>query len=80
MLSSRKIPSNTHKRRRKISNTNLDDNSNREQDLKMTSNDLEMTSEEPIINEKSKLKGGSVHEIDKINVEYLDEILSNDNL
>ena len=43
MLSSYKIPSNSHKRRPKILNTNLDDFSNREYDLRrpqLASNDL----------------------------------------
>ena len=33
-----------------------------------------------ITKKKTKLKGGSMHEIDEINGEYLDEILHNTNL
>ena len=43
MLSPYRIPSNSLKRRQKISNINLDDDSHRERDLKrppLTSNDL----------------------------------------
>ena len=43
MFSPYRIPPGSHKRRQKILNTNLDDNSNREHDLKgpqMTSNEL----------------------------------------
>ena len=79
MLSPYRIPGNSHKRRQKDSNTNLDDNFYREHDLKTS----QMTSKEPtnenVISLRSKnrnsLKGGSMHEIDDINDESLDEIL-----
>ena len=76
MLSPYKIPINSHKRRQKILNTNLDDNSNGDHDLKLTSNDFKRPHKvEPI--EKIKLKGGG--NIDII-VEYLDDNIHNINL
>ena len=74
LLSPYKIQSNSHKGRQNLSNINLDDNSNRELGLKKTSNDLKLTSKEPITNIQSKLKGGSMQEIGEINDEELDEI------
>ena len=63
-------PNNTNKRTKKTSNTNFDNISHREHDLKrpqMTSNDLKMTSKN--VNENGKkvktknhLKSGSLHE------------------
>ena len=54
-------PNNTNKRAKKCKNTNFDNNSLHEYDLKraqMTSNDPKMTSNEPVKNKKNKLKGG----------------------
>ena len=87
MLSPYRIPSNSHKRRQKISNTNLDDDSHRERDLKRPQK-IELvkpvsnavTTVNDTTNDKNKLKGGSVHEIDEINDEYSDEILHKNNL
>ena len=53
------IPNNTNKRRKKASSTNFDNNSHRDPDLKrpqMTSNDLKMTSNEPVRNKKTNSK------------------------
>ena len=63
MLSPYRIPSNTHKRIRNISNTNLDDDSHRKHDLRrprITANDkrFQIKSKEHIIKERSKIKGG----------------------
>ena len=63
MLSPYRIPPNSHKRRQKTSNTNLDDDSNHKHDLEtpqITSNHLkrlQTASKKPITNKKSKLKG-----------------------
>ena len=55
MLSPYRInPNNTNKRTKKFKNTNFANNSHREQDLKRP----QMTSNEPVKNKKSKLKGG----------------------
>ena len=69
---SRIPPKNAHERIQKISNTTLDDNSNREDDIKRP----QITSKEPVI-QKSKLKGGGNFET-KDNC--LDENLHNNNL
>ena len=75
MLSPYRIqPNNTNKRTKKAKNTNFDSNSHHEPDVDMTSNDLKTTSNEPVKNKKSKLKGGSNTEI---NEHYLDKILKN---
>ena len=80
MLSPYRIhPNNTNKRVKKGENTNFDNNSHRDPDPKrhqMTSNDLNVTSNETVKNEKNKLKGGANIEI---NEHYLDEILHNIN-
>ena len=58
----RNHPNTTSKRSKKVSNTNLDNNSNREHDLKrrqLTSIDLKTTLNEPVKNKKNKLKGGA---------------------
>ena len=88
MLSTYRIPSNSHKRRQMISDKNLDDNSNHEHDLKrhqITSNDLKgprttSNADSTTTNKKSKLKGGSMDEIDQKKEEYSDKILHNRNL
>ena len=87
-LSTYRIPSNSHKRRQMISDKNLDDNTNHEHDLKrhqITSNDLKgsrtiSNADSTSNNKKSKLKGGSMHEINQKKDEYSDEILHNRNL
>ena len=64
MLSPDRIPpNNTNKRRQKISNTNLDDDSHRERDVKrpqLTSNE---SSPETVKPKKNKLKAGANTEI-----------------
>ena len=78
MLSPYRIqPNNTNKRIKKSKNTNFNNNSHHEPDVKrpqMTSNVLKMTSNEPVKNKKNKLKSGSNFEI---NEHYLDEIFQN---
>ena len=77
MLSPHRIPPNSHKRRQKISN----DNSNRENGFKMTSNDPKRPQKievvKPKTTKKNKLNGGFLGEKHEINNEYLDEILHN---
>ena len=51
-------PNNTNKRTKTVKNTNFDNNSHHEYDLKMTSNDLKTTSNEPVKNKRNKIKGG----------------------
>ena len=48
-------PNNTNKGTKKVKNTNFDNNSSRDPDLKMTSNDLKPTSNEPVKNKRNKL-------------------------
>ena len=76
MLSHYRIhPNNTNKRIKKGKITNFDNNTQRDPDLKrhqMTSNDLNMTSNETVKIEMNKLKGGANIEI---NEHYLDESL-----
>ena len=77
MLSPYRInPNNNNKRTKKVKNIDFNNDSNHEHDCKMTSNDLKTTSNEPVKNKKSKLKGGSKIEI---GVHYVDEILQNNN-
>ena len=59
-----------HTGKQKTLNTNLDN-------IKVTSNDLKMTSNEPVKNKKNKLKGGANIEITE---KYLDEIVHNNYL
>ena len=84
-------PNITNKRSEKVSNTNLDNNSQCEHDLKrpqLTSNDLVKpdTNTEFIIKRtsnkrnKSVLKAGSAHEIVEFIEKYLDKIFHNNNL
>ena len=97
MLSPYRMRSNSHKRRQNISNIKLNENSNREHNIKrpeVTSNDLQRPQKNKLgkpnsnadsavnrtTNKKSKLKGGSMHEIDEINDEYLDKIFHKNNL
>ena len=80
MLSPYRInANNTNKRTKKASNTNSNNNSLHEPDVKrpqMTSKDLKMTSNEPVRNKKTKLKSDANIEI---NEHYLDEVLQNNN-
>ena len=89
MLSPYRInPNKTNKRTKKAKNTNFDNNSHHEQDLKrpqITSN--EHNRPRPTSNENSKkvktrnnLKGGSVQVNLEINEHYLDGILDNNNI
>ena len=80
-------PNNTNKRRRKCSNTNLNDKLNREHDLErlqMTSNDLYKP--EAVVKKttnkrnKNVLKAGSVHENFEIDDDYLDEFPHKNNI
>ena len=75
------IPNNTHKRTKKASHSNSDNNSHRKHDLKrtqMTSNDIKTTR----TNKKNKniLKAGSTHENIETNDQYLDELLVNNHI
>ena len=83
MLSPYRInPQYTNTRTKKVSNTNFDNNSQLNPDVKrsqLTSNDLKTTSKEPGKNKKNELKGGFVHDTVEINEHYLDEILQNNN-
>ena len=68
-------PNTTNKRSKNDSNTNLDNNSHRERDLKrhqLTSIYLKTTSNEPVKNKKNKLKGGANIEF---NEKLSDEIM-----
>ena len=82
MLSPYRInPKNTNKRTKKTSNTNFDNNSQSDSDVKrlrLTSNDLKTNPK----SNKSKhvLKAGSVQENIEINEHYLDEILDNNKI
>ena len=63
-----------------VSDTNFDNNSRPNSDakrLRLTSIDLKPTSNEPVKNKKSKLKGGGNVEI---NDRSFDEILDNNNI
>ena len=75
-------PNNANKRTKKVSNTNFNNNSQPNLDVKRpqkTSNDLKTTSNEPVIKKRNKLKGGSFHNNVENNEHYLDEILQNNN-
>ena len=82
-------PINSNKRTKKALNTNIDNNSHHERELKRpqkTSNDLKRYQPTSNINVKSlksknknNLKGGSTHEKIEINEYCLDEILHNNN-
>ena len=89
MLSPYKIHSNnTNKQRKKGKNTNFDNNSHHDPDLKrpqMTSNDLkrpQSTSDENGKKTKTKnnLKGRFVHNNVQIDEQYSDEILDNSDI
>ena len=49
---------NTNRRTETAKNFNFDNNSHHEHDLKMTSNDLKTTSNEPVKNKRNKLESG----------------------
>ena len=75
-------PNNTNKRTKKASNTNSDNNSHHERDVKrleMTSNAFKTTQTNTNLDEKNKnnVQTGSVHENTEINEHYLDESLLN---
>ena len=75
-------PNNTNKRTKKTSNSNFDNNSHPEFDVKrprLTSNDLETNTKS---NKKNKhvLKVGFLQESIEINKHYLSEILNNNNI
>ena len=56
ILSPYRIPSNTHQKRQRNPNKNLNDDSQRKRDLEkpqMTSNDLKMSSKGPITNRRN---------------------------
>ena len=80
-------PNNTKKRTKKAKNTDFDNSSHHEANVKkpqMTSNDLkrpQSTSNENSKKTKTKtnLKGGSIQESVEINDQYLDENLQNNN-
>ena len=81
MLSPYRInPSNTNKRAKKVENTNFNNVSLHEPDVKrpkMTSNDLKTTQTKSNKKNKNVLKAGSVQEDTEINEHCLDEILKN---
>ena len=81
MLSPYRIdPNNSNKRTKKVKNTNFDNNSHHEVDVKrpqMTSNDLKTTQTKSNKKNKIILKAGSVQENIETNEHYLDEILKN---
>ena len=77
-------PNNTNKRTKKVSNTNSDNNSHRERDLKrlqLTSNDVAKPETKTKRNQKKKsvLKAG-MQENFEINDQYLDEFLDNNDI
>ena len=84
MLSPYRIqPNNTNKRTKKTLNTNFDNNSHHEPDVKrpqMTSNDLKTTQTKSNKKNKNILKAGSVQENFEINEHYLDEILDKNDI
>ena len=76
MLSPYRInTNNTKKRSKKALNTDFDNNSHHEADVKMTSNDLKSTQTKSNKKNKNDIKGGSVQENVEINEHYLDKIL-----
>ena len=86
MLSPYRInPKNNHKRTKNVKNTDFDNNSHHEVDVKrhqMTSNDLkrpQLTSNESSKKTKTKnnLKAGSIQQNIEIDEHYLDKVLKN---
>ena len=83
MLSAYRIPSSSHKRRQKVSNTNLDENSQHEHDLKrpqLTSKDFKKHQKTSTAKKYRKVGLCPLHEISEYNDEYLVEILHSKNL
>ena len=74
MLSPYRINPNNVKKQQKKAKI---DNNGEPKRAQMTSNDLKITSNEPVKNKKNKLKGGSIQESIEINEHYLDKILKN---
>ena len=75
----RNNPNNTNKRTKKASNTNFNNNSHHEPDVKRPqniSNELKITSNETVKNKRNKVKG---EENTEINEHYSDEALQNNN-
>ena len=77
-------PNNTNKRKKKTSNTDFDNNSHRDPEVKrpqMPSNDFKRPQSTPNENgkkvKKNNLKGGVVHNNIEINDQKLNEILNN---
>ena len=78
----RNKPNNSNKRTKKVKNTDFDNDSNHEHDLKrpqMTSNDLKRPQSTSKTKSKNLLKGGFVQDNIEINEHYLDKILDNNN-
>ena len=84
MLSPYRInPNNTNKQTKKAKNTNFDNNTHHETDVKrpqMTSNDLKISQKKSNRKNKNNLKAGSIQENIEINEHFLDEILDNNNI
>ena len=86
MLSPYRIhPNTTNKRSKKVSNTELDNNSRRDLDVERpqrTSNDLKKTQTNTKSNTRNKsvLKVGSMQENIEFNEHYLEEILDNNDI
>ena len=85
MLSPYRIsPNNVKKRPKKVKNTDFNDDSHQEADVKrpqLTSNDLKRPqSTSNKTKTKNSLKGGSIQENIEINEHYLDKILKNNNI
>ena len=77
MLSPYRINPNNVKKQQKKAKI---DNNGEPKRAQMTSNDLKITSNEPVKNKKNKLKCGSIQENIEINEHYLDKILKNNNI
>ena len=66
-------PNNNHKRTKKVKNTDFDNDSHHEADVKRP----QMTSNENSKKTENNLKGGSIQENIEINEHYLDKVLKN---
>ena len=79
MLSPYRInPNNNHKRSKKVKNTDFDNKSHNEADVKrlqMTSNDLKTTQTKSNKKNKNDLKGGSIQQNIEIDEDFLDKVL-----
>ena len=83
LLPYRVQPNNSNKRTKKVSDTNHDNNSHRDHDLKrpqMTSYDLAKTTIKSNRRNKNNLKVGSMNEKTQFIDKFLDEILHNNNI